>query len=124
MLEEKMLGMRIWAVVGANNNPEKYGNMIFKKLRSKGYKVFPVNPLYDEVEGETCYKTLAELPEKPDVINFVVSPKRSIKYVLEAKELGIEYLWFQPGTYDKNVLERVNELGMSSVQACALVATR
>jgi predicted CoA-binding protein len=124
MLEEKMLESNIWAVVGANTNPSKYGNMIYRKLRSKGYRVYAVNPLYNLVEGDKCYKSLSELPEKPDVVNFVVAPERSIEYTKEAKKLGIEYLWFQPGTYDEKVMETVEELNLSAVQACVLVATR
>jgi len=124
MLEEKMLSKKIWAVVGANRNPDKYGNMIYRKLKRKGYEVYPVNPLYDEVDGDKCYKNLMDLPDKPDVVNFVVTPKRSIGYVREAAKLGIEYLWFQPGTYDEKTLEEANELNLSAVQACALVATR
>ena len=119
-----MLERKVWAVIGANENPEKYGSMIYRKLKLRGYKVYAVNPLYKEIDGDICYGNLSELPEKPDVLNFVVTPKRSLSYVDEAGELGIKYLWFQPGTYDDNVLEKAAELGLSSVQACVLVATR
>ena len=124
MLEEIMLEKKVWAVIGANENPEKYGSMIYRKLKSRGYKVYAVNPLYNEIDGDTCYKSLSQLPEKPDVLNFVVTPKRSLSYVNEAGELGIKYLWFQPGTYDESVLKKAAELGLDHVQACALVATR
>ncbi|MBN2882106.1 MAG: CoA-binding protein [Clostridia bacterium] len=124
MLEEKMLEKKTWAVVGANTDPEKYGNMIYRKLKSRGYRVYAVNPVYKEIDGDECYSNLSSLPEKPDVVNLVVTPKRSLLYAMEAKELGIEYLWFQPGTFDDLVMNKVNELGLHAVQACALVATR
>lgn len=84
-----MLESNIWAVAGANTDPSKYGNMIYRKLRSKGYRVYPVNPLYDMVEGYKCYKSLSELPE----------------------------------ISDEKVIKKVEELNLSAVQACALVAT-
>lgn len=124
MLEELMLGKKVWAVVGANQNPEKYGNMIYKKLRLRGYEVYAVNPLYDTVEGDQCYKDLKSLPKLPDVINMVVSPKRSKAFVEEAAGLGIRYIWFQPGTYDDEVLDLAMKLGLETVQSCVLVATR
>jgi len=124
MLEELMLGKKVWAVVGANQNPEKYGNMIYKKLRLRGYEVYAVNPLYDTVEGDQCYKDLKSLPKLPDVINMVVSPKRSKAFVEEAAGLGIRYIWFQPGTYDDEVLDLAKKLGLETVQSCVLVATR
>lgn len=124
MLEKLMLGKKVWAVIGANQNPEKYGNMIYKKLKQRGYEVYAVNPLYDTVEGDRCYKDLSSLPKVPDVIDMVVTPKRSKTYVEEAARLGIKYIWFQPGTYDDEVLELARKLGLETVQACVLVATR
>ncbi|MFO7611383.1 MAG: CoA-binding protein [Clostridia bacterium] len=124
MLEETLLGKKVWAVVGANRNPEKYGNMIYRKLRAKGYEVYAVNPFYDTVEGDVCYPGLSSLPKIPDVVNMVVSPKRGITVIREAKSLGIEYLWLQPGTYDDELMTEIDRLGLSAVQACVLVATR
>ena len=123
MLEELMLEKKVWAVVGANQNPEKYGNIIYKKLKSNGYEVYAVNPLYDTIEGDPCYKDLSSLPRVPDVINMVVSPKRAKPVNEEAAKLGIKYIWFQPGTHDSEVLELARNLGLETVQACVLVVT-
>lgn len=124
MLEEKMLEKKVWAVIGANQNQEKYGNMIYRKLRSRGYTVYAVNPIYDTVEGDACYKDLASLPQVPDVIDMVVTPKRTIKFVEEAASLGIQNVWLQPGTYDAAVLELLKQKELTYVEACVLVALR
>lgn len=124
MLEEKMLEKKIWAVIGANQDPEKYGNMIYKKLRNRGYEVYPVNPVYDTVEGDKCYKDLSSLPKIPEVLDMVVSPKRGKAFIEEAARLGIKYIWLQPGTYDDELMKLINDLGLEAVQACVLVATR
>ncbi len=124
MLEETMLQKKVWAVVGANNNPEKYANQIYKKLKTRGYEVYAVNPLYDTVEGDPCYRDLTSLPKLPEVIDMVVSPERAKPVIEEAARLGIEYIWFQPGTYDDEVLKQAKNLGLKTVQACALVAMR
>ena len=123
-LGAEMLKHKKWAVIGANNNPDKYGNMIFNKLRSKGYEVYPVNPVYQEVEGETCYPDLRSLPVLPDVINMVVSPKRGEAFLREAAELGIKYIWLQPGTHNDDIMALIDELGLTALQGCVLVATR
>jgi predicted CoA-binding protein len=121
-MEEKMLEKKIWAVVGANEDPAKYGYKIFKKLLSSGYRVYPVNPNYESVEGHPCYKDLSSLPEKPEVIDMVVSPKRGKPILEEAASLGIQNIWFQPGTYDDDLLEFAASKGLTAVQACVLVA--
>ncbi len=124
LLEEKMLQEKIWAVIGANQNPRKYGNMIYQKLKRRGYTTYAVNPHFAEVDGDTCYPSLAALPRKPDVINLVVAPEQTKKYVQEAAQLGISNLWLQPGTYDDEVLALIDDLSLTAVQACVLVATR
>lgn len=124
MLEEMMLDKKIWAVVGANDNPEKYGNMIYKKLKSRGYKVYAVNPNYETLEGDPCYKDLSSLPEVPEVIDMVVSPKRGKPVIEEAAKLGIKNIWLQPGTYDDELLAMISDKGLTGVKACVLVALR
>ncbi len=117
-MHEEILKKKIWAVVGANNDPNKYGNIIYKKLKSRGYEVYPVNPKYEKVEGDRCYRDLRSLPRKPEVINMVVSPKRGKAIIEEASELGIKNIWLQPGTYNDELLELINNKGLVAVQAC------
>lgn len=124
MLEEMMLGKKVWAVIGANTDPEKYGNMIYRKLKSRGYRVYPVNPMYDTVEGDKCYHSLSELPEVPEVLDMVVSPKRGMPVLEEASRLGVKNIWLQPGTFNDELLKLADEKGLTAVQACVLVALR
>lgn len=124
MLEEIMLKKKIWAVVGANDNPQKYGNMIYKKLKAYGYTVYPVNPKREFIDGDKCYPDLSSLPQKPDVIDMVVSPQRGMLVLEEAAKLGIRYIWLQPGTYDDDLLALIDKLGLQAVRACVLVALR
>lgn len=124
MNEEAMLEMKVWAVVGANDNPDKFGNRIYKKLKARGYKVYPVNPNYEAVDGDRCYPKLSELPELPEVIDMVVSPKRGKAVIEEAAQLGVKNVWLQPGTYDEELLQMIKDRGLIGVQACVLVALR
>lgn len=124
MNEEMMLEKKTWAVVGASENPDRYGNRIYKKLKSRGYTVYPVNPNYETIEGDRCYKDLSSLPEVPEVIDMVVAPKHAKPVIDEAAGLGIKNIWLQPGTYDDEVMKKIDENGMTGVQACVLVALR
>ncbi|MGI6701981.1 MAG: CoA-binding protein [Christensenellales bacterium] len=122
-MKKILLEKKIWAVVGANRNPEKFGNKIYKRLKEKGYEAYAVNPAYDNVEGDTCYKDLSGLPILPDVINIVISPEKALPVLEEARELNIKYVWFQPGTYDEETDNKVKELGLQAVYGCVLVET-
>ena len=86
------------AVVGASDNREKYGNIIYRDLRDAGYKVIPINPKVDFVEGDKCYHSLSEVPIKIDVVDTVVPPHITMEIVKECKKLGIDKVWMQPGS--------------------------
>ena len=120
--KESMLKKKIWAVIGANNDPEKFGNKIYKKLKYEGYTVYPVNPRYDNVDGDPCYPNLSSLPEIPEVLDMVVSPKVGKAFIEEASKLGIKNIWLQPGTCDQETLELLKERHLVGLQACVLVA--
>jgi len=122
MSGEEMLDQKVWAVVGANDNHDKFGYKIYKKLKDRGYTVYPVNPNYTEIEGDQCYPDLKSLPQKPQVIDMVVSPKRGAAVLEEASSLGINQIWFQPGTYDKNIEELVRQKGLNGFNGCVLIA--
>jgi len=121
-VKRSMLEKKIWAVIGANNDQDKFGNIIYNRLKSEGYRVYPVNPMYDEVEGDKCYPDLSSLPEKPEVLDMVVSPKRGKTFIEEAARLGIKNIWLQPGTYDQELLALIEEKQLIGLQSCVLVA--
>lgn len=117
-----MLESRVWAVVGANDDPEKFGSRIYRRLKSEGRIVWPVNPGLETVDGDPCWPDLLHLPQRPDVVDMVVSPKRGLAYLEQAAAAGIRTIWFQPGTHDEALLARAAELGLETVVDCVLAA--
>lgn len=97
-------GNPVVAIVGATDNPEKYGNRIYRDLKVKGFRVYPVNPTKDTIDGDTAYADLGDLPERPDIVNFVVPPRRTLRLLERAKELGLMTAWIQPGAENAEVL--------------------
>ncbi|HOA80175.1 MAG TPA: CoA-binding protein [Defluviitaleaceae bacterium] len=124
MKPEELMKKKIWAVVGATTDKDKYGYKIYKELKEAGYKVYPISPKYEEIDGDKAYKSLRDLPEKPEVVDFVVNPKIGIGIVKECAQLGIENIWLQPGTVSEEILEFAKEKGINAVEACVLVALR
>jgi hypothetical protein len=97
-LIKEFMAKKKFAVVGATDNPQKYGNQIVKNLKHRGYEVYPVNPKLRELEGLTCYSSLADIPVKVDVVDFVVPPGVTEVILKECKELGLSRIWLQPGS--------------------------
>ena len=116
---------RTWAVGGASEDRSKYGNKVFRSLHNAGYTVYPVNPKGGELEGVKVIPTLADLPEKPEVIDLVVPPSVTERVVQEAQELGISRVWMQPGAESDTAIAYCREHGMQVVHhACAMVHRR
>lgn len=115
MLRDEMLNKKTWAVVGVTDKKEKFGYKIFKKLIEHGYETYGVNPKYDSIDGEKIYPALKSVPKKVDVVDVVVPPKITLNLLDEIHELGIENVWFQPGTYDEEVIEKAEKLGLKMV---------
>ncbi len=113
------------ALVGATDNPSKYGHTIYHDLKRKGYRVTPVNPRRDTVGGDKAYRTVAEVPERPTIVNFVIPPKSTLDVLEQCLELGLMNVWLQPGAESPAVLEFIQEHGFNYLaNACIMVETR
>ncbi|MBC7341609.1 MAG: CoA-binding protein [Clostridia bacterium] len=114
-LIKEFMAQKRFAVVGATDNPEKYGNKIFHNLRRRGYEVYPVNPKLEQLDGTKCYPNLAAIPVKVDVVDIVVPPKSAEEVIKEAKELGIQRIWLQPGAESEAAIKFCQENGLKCV---------
>jgi hypothetical protein len=113
------------AVVGATENPSKYGNIIYHDLKAKGFRVFGVNPYRDEIDGDPCWRTLADLPEAPTIVDIVVPPKRTLGILQECLDLGFKAVWIQPGAADAAVRDFVAGHDFDAlIDACIMVRAR
>lgn len=110
------------AIVGATDDPGKYGSVIYRDLKGKGFTVYAVNPGRETVDGDPAYATLTDLPTAPTLINFVVPPHVSLAVLAEAKALGYNLVWLQPGSSSVAVREYVEANGFEHlIDACIMV---
>lgn len=122
-IKEEMLEKKLWVVAGVTAKKDRYGYKIWKKLKEHGYETYGVNPNYNEIEGEKIYHSVKDLPKKVDVLDMVVRPNIALKTLEEAKEADIEYIWFQPGSYNDEVIEKAKELGFKILYNDCVYAT-
>jgi acyl-CoA synthetase (NDP forming) len=80
------------AFLGATNNPGKWGFRIFANIVYGGYegRLYPINPTKDEILGKKVYRTVAELPEIPDLAVIVIPPPGVPKVLQECADKGIK----------------------------------
>lgn len=128
MLEQvaEFLAGKVFAVVGASTDRQKFGNKVLRCYMDNGYTVYPINPKATEVEGLAAFKSLSELPEPVHGISVVTPPAVTEQVVKEAASLGIAFIWMQPGAESAAAIDECTTKGISVIAGgpCLLVELR
>ncbi len=113
------------AVVGASNDPSKYGNIIVLNLRAHGYEVVPVNPKGGTIAGLPAYRSLADVPQPVDIVDVVTPPAVTRRILQDAAAAGVHIVWLQDGSFDDALLEEARDAPFETVHhACIMVVAR
>ena len=91
------------AVIGASNDPAKYGNIIIRNLLRHGYTVLPIHPSAHEIGGLPAHAHVADIAGAIAIANVVVPPAVALQVVAELDPQQVGVIWFQPGSYDAAV---------------------
>jgi predicted CoA-binding protein len=115
------------AVTGVSRTPQGHGsNVVYQRLRDRGYQVFAINPNADEVEGDRCYHDLKSIPGGVDAVVIGTRPETAETTMRECAELGIAYVWmhraFGPGSVSDRATEYGREHGITVIDGgCPLM---
>ena len=113
------------AIIGATDHPTKYGGIIYRDMKSKGFKVFGVNPYRDTVDGDPCWHSVLDIPETPTIAVFVVPAKRGLDVLAQCKQAGIDNIWLQPGASSPALQAELENGGFNWLaEACVMVRAR
>jgi hypothetical protein len=113
--------MKTVAIIGASTDRSKFGNKAVRAFQQQGYTVYPVNPKETEVEGLTAYKSIRDVPVRPQMISVYVPPPVLQKILPDIAAKGCDELWLNPGAESDEVLAETERLGLNVVQACSIV---
>jgi predicted CoA-binding protein len=106
------LSHRRIAVTGVSRNAKDHGsNVVYKRLRDRGYEVFAVNPNADEVEGDRAYHDLRVIPGGVEAVVIGTRPEIADETMQECAELGIKHVWMHRGPGTGSVSESATEYG-------------
>ena len=90
----EFLASRRIAVTGVSRTPANHGsNVVYKRLRERGYDVFAVNPNAEAVEGDRCYPDLRAIPGGVDAVVIGTKPETAEVTIRQCAELGITHVW-------------------------------
>lgn len=121
----EFLAQKTLAVVEVTRQANQMGFKVYTNLKKKGYTVWPINPNTHTIMSDRCYRSLADLPGKPDGVVVILDAGKGKTVAEECHKLGIKRLWLQPGADSPSLLKLCEELGLIAVSGeCVMAASR
>jgi len=123
----EFLAKRRIAVTGVSRNAANHGsNIVYQRLRERGYDVFAINPNADTVEGDACYHDLKSIPGGVEAVVIGTRPDHALDTMRECAELGIGQVWmhraFGAGSVSKEATDYGRAHGMTVIDGgCPLM---
>jgi uncharacterized protein len=100
------------AVTGVSRTPQSHGgNIVYRRLRERGYTVFAVNPNADTVEDDPCYPQLSAIPGGVDAVVIATAPEAADATIRECADLGITHVWMHRSFGRGSVSPAATDLG-------------
>jgi uncharacterized protein len=121
------LACRRIAVTGVSREPASHGgNIVYKRLRDRGYEVFAVNPNADKLEGDKAYADLRSIPGGVDAVVIATGPDHAQSTVDECVALGIDKIWMHrsvdAGSVSHEAAETARTHGLTVIEGgCPLM---
>ncbi len=109
------------AVVGVSQSETKFGNSVYRALKSKGYDVIPVHQTMENFDQDLCYKTIQAISPKVDAVLINVK-KGNVKSILDdAHQAEIKKIWLQQGSETPETVQYAQMLGLNIVSGSCIL---
>lgn len=100
------------AVTGVSQNPKGHGaNVVYQRLKDRGYDVVAINPNADRVEGDICFPDLKSVPGDLKAVVIGTRPEIAETTMRECVDVGIEQVWMHRGPGAGSVSETATAYG-------------
>jgi predicted CoA-binding protein len=100
------------AVTGVSRHPESHGsNVVYRRLRDRGYQVFAVNPNATVVEGDPAFRDVRSIPGGVDAVVIGTRPEFAVQTMRECADLGVRHVWMHRGPGPGSVSPEATDYG-------------
>ncbi len=114
--------MKRIAIIGASSDRQKFGNKAVRAYLKQGYKVFPINPKEEEIEGLKCHKSIMDVPLNIDIVSLYLAPAVCRKIIDDVIQKRPAFVYMNPGTEDDAIEKKLEAAGIGVRKQCSIVA--
>lgn len=112
---EKFLQCKNIAIVGMSAKNAKFGNLAYKELSQKNFKLYPIHPKGKKIDGAQCFANFMDIESHIDGVLISVKPSEAEKVVRSAHETGIKNVWLQQGAQSDSAIQYCKDNGINVV---------
>ncbi len=112
---------RYVAIIGASTDRKKFGNKAVRAYARSGWRVYPVHPVEEEIEGFEAFPTIRHIPGPVERVSMYLPPKKGIKVLEDIRKVQPDELWLNPGSESDELVAKAERLGLNVIQACSIL---
>ena len=109
------------AIIGASTDRRKFGNKAVRAYARNGWRVYPVHPEEEEIEGFAAFRTVRHIPGPVDRVSMYLPPDKGIKVLDDIRKLRPKEVWLNPGSESEELVAKAKKLGLNVIQACIIL---
>jgi predicted CoA-binding protein len=114
-IKEILQNSKVIAIVGLSDNKMRYSYKVGKFLKTRGYKVIPVNPRYKTVLDLRSYPSVLDVPDDVDIVDIFRNPDAVDEIVKGAIKKGVKVIWMQEGVINKEAAQKAQDAGLEVI---------
>jgi predicted CoA-binding protein len=117
-----ILNAKRFAIVGISRNDAKFGNTLYRELKSRGLSVAAVHPTLESFDGDPCFQKISDANPKVAAVVINVSKDQVKEIVAEANQAGVKHVWLQQGSETPETIQFAKSLNMNVISGkCILM---
>jgi len=120
---DSFLAAKSFAVIGASDDPRKFGHKVFAAYLARGMAAYPVNPSAETVLERRAFPDVLSVPEPPEAVSIITPPAVTEQVMGDVIASGAAHVWMQPGAESFGAVERARRAGLNVISGgpCVLV---
>ncbi len=112
---------RYVAIIGASADRKKFGNKAVRAYARSGWRVYPIHPVEEEIEGFEAFPTIRHIPGPVERVSMYLPPEKGIKVLEDIRKIQPDELWLNPGSESDELVAKAKRLGLNVIQACSIL---